>query len=163
MALPDVCSRVRWPGQCVGWAPTCPELVEGYPPSGSPSERFHRRAPNKLRALQLSFPGWRQDIAQTASARRAFRRSMTDDGWLFRRSSTTPAHDARRRKARGGGRCWPGRIGCPLAALCIHPWLWVFTHSTAAAFGVRHRRLLRLSGFAQSGSRRRRAVLQRRP
>jgi hypothetical protein len=153
----------------VGWALACPEVAEGCSPSSSPSARFHRRAPNKLRALQLSFPGWREDVALTASARRALGRSMTDDGWVFRRSSATTAHDAQqrrvmgRRRARGGGRRWPGRIGCPLAALCIHPWLWVFTHSTAAAFGVLHRRLLRRSGLPPPGSRRLAAVSPKRP
>jgi hypothetical protein len=88
----------------------------------------------------------------------SLRRSMTDDGWVFRRPSATPAHDARRRKARGGGRRWPGRIGCPLAEVCIHPWLWGFTRSTAAAFGVLHRRLPWLSGFPRPGSRRRRTL-----
>jgi hypothetical protein len=47
--------------------------------------------------------------------------------------------------------------------LRIHPWLWVFTRWAAAAFGVRHRRLPRLSGFPRPGSRRLAAVSPKRP
>jgi hypothetical protein len=70
-------------------------------------------------------------------------------------------HASPRRAAAEDAR--PGRIGCRLAEVCIHPWLWVFTRSTAAAFGVPRRGLLMLSGFARPGSRRRRAASRTRP
>jgi hypothetical protein len=77
----------------VGWALACPELVEGGPPTGLPSARFHRRARKQVAGPTVAAA---QHVALTATARRALGCSMRDDGWCS-------ADDRPRQRATHGG------------------------------------------------------------